>query len=81
MNQTHLKQLVNFPKNKNLIRLELAENHITGDQLKYLGQYSQSLLMLKLASNQICTFEEIGALSCLEKLQSLDLVSNPVTKL
>ena len=40
LNQTGLKSLENFPKSDKLVRLELSENKLTGEQLKYLSIYS-----------------------------------------
>ena len=40
LNQTGLKSLENFPKSEKLVRLELSENKLTGEQLKHLSIYS-----------------------------------------
>lgn len=62
LNGTGLKSLENFPKNEKLVRLELSENKITGDQLKHLSVYASSLQTLKLASNKITSFKDLDFL-------------------
>jgi len=43
LNQTMLKSLANFPENKKLVRLELAENQLQGSELAHLKKYGDSL--------------------------------------
>lgn len=62
LNGTGLRSLENFPKNENLVRLELYENKIYGDQLKHLAVYASSLKILKLASNKISSLKELDTL-------------------
>lgn len=80
MNQTHLKSLVNFPNSKNLLRLELAENQLNGDELIHIKKYAPTLETLKLASNKIATLADLEPLSHLKNLKNLDLENNDVTK-
>ena len=58
-NQTGLKSLENFPKSDKLVRLELSENKLTGEQLKHLSIYSGSMHTLKLASNKISHLKDL----------------------
>ena len=78
MNQTHLKSLENFPNAKNLLRLELAENQLTGDELKHIKKYAPTLETLKLANNNITTLADLEPLSSLKCLKNLDLEDNEV---
>merc|ERR1711957_1064655 len=50
---THLKSLENFPDSAKFTRLELAENQLTGDELKHLKKYASSLETLKLGNKKI----------------------------
>lgn len=79
-NQTCLKSLENFPENKSLTRLELAENQLLGSELVHLQKYAASLNTLKLASNRITTLKELEPLSELKCLKNLDLENNEVVK-
>jgi hypothetical protein len=81
MNQTQLKSLENFPQIKNLKRLELAENHLTGEELKGLAQYAATLETLKLANNKITKIEDLDHLKALKCLKNLDLEQNDVCDL
>lgn len=44
------------------MRLELSENKLTGEQLKHLSIYSQSMHTLKLASNKISQLKDLDSL-------------------
>lgn len=61
-------------------RLELAENQITGGELKHLKKYAESLEVLKLASNKIISFSDLDVLKDLKCLKNLDLANNQVTE-
>ena len=89
MNGTGLKSLENFPNSEKLVRLELSENKLTGDQLQQLGKYGECLHTLKLASNKISNFADLKNLvtltfnrvqKSLKALKNLDLENNEVTK-
>ncbi len=62
MNGTSLRSLANFPANENLTRLELAENKLSGDELKHLQKYAGSLHTLKLTSNKFSKLEQLDHL-------------------
>jgi hypothetical protein len=79
LNQTQLKSLENLPKSDKLEHLELAENQLTGAELKHLTIYANSLVSLKLANNRVASFEDLEPLKKLTKLVTLDLEGNPVT--
>ena len=81
LNQTKLKSLQNLPDKVALVRIELAENQITGSELQHLNKYAETLTTLKLASNKIATFEDVKSLATLKHLKNLDLENNPITKL
>jgi Leucine-rich repeat (LRR) protein len=80
MNMCKLTSLENFPNLKTIIRLELNENHLKGTELKHLTGIEE-LSTLKLANNQISTFEEVEQLKTLTNLVNIDLQENPVQKL
>merc|ERR1711957_715412 len=78
---THLKSLENFPDSAKFTRLELAENQLTGDELKHLKKYASSLETLKLGNNKITKWADVEQLGCMKKLKNLDLEKNDVTKI
>jgi hypothetical protein len=53
LNQTKLKSFANLPEWKGIVRLEAAENQITGGELTNLLKFSDTLVILKLANNKI----------------------------
>jgi len=61
-----------------LERLELAENQITGGELKHLKKYADSLQVLKMASNKITSLSDLDVLKDLKCLKNLDLANNEV---
>ena len=69
-----------MPKWDQLRRIEAAENQLTGSSLAELQQFSGSLQVLKLANNRIANIDEIVHLTSFKKLENLDLVENPITK-
>ena len=75
-NSTHLSTLENFPELKNLIRLELAENNLKGDDLQHLKKYALKLETLKLAANKIDKLEDLNHLEQLKNLKNLDIGEN-----
>jgi Leucine-rich repeat len=81
MNQCELSSLANLPRSDKIYRIELSENKITGDQLHHLHQYAGTLSTLKLATNNLASYEDVKALSGLTLLKNLDLEQNAVTKL
>jgi len=60
--------------------MELAENQLTGAEIKHLTKYASTLEVLKLASNKITDIKDVEQLSCFKKLKNLDLENNDVTK-
>ena len=80
MSLTQLKSFANLPKWDQLRRIEAAENQLTGSSLAELQQFSGSLQVLKLANNRIANIDEIVHLTSFKKLENLDLVENPITK-
>jgi Leucine-rich repeat (LRR) protein len=60
--------------------MELAENQLTGAEIKHLTKYASTLEVLKLASNKITDIKDVKQLSCFKKLKNLDLENNDVTK-
>jgi len=61
--------------------MELAENQLTGAEIKHLKKYASSLEVLKLASNKITDWKDVEQLSCFKKLKNLDLENNEVAKI
>ena len=53
LNSTKLKSFANLPKWSGIVRLEAAENQLTGAELANLGQFSDTVAVLKLANNRI----------------------------
>ena len=80
VNQTHLKSFAHFPAELKLVRLEAAENQLTGPELAHLTVYAGSLQTLKLANNKIATLADLEPLAKLTKLENLDLAQNEVCK-
>jgi len=82
LNQTKLKSLTNLPDWKGIVRLEAAENQITGAELSNLQKYSDTLVVLKLANNKINSIDDnlVKTLSSFKSLKNLDLGENPITK-
>lgn len=81
MNLTKLKSFANLPDWQGIVRIEAAENQITGAELSNLQKYSDTLVVLKLANNRILNIDEIKTLSSFKKLKNLDLGQNPITKI
>ena len=81
MSATKLKSFANLPKWKGIIRLEAAENQLTGSNLSELQQFSDTLCVLKLANNKIANLDDLKTLTSFKSLKNLDLVENPVTKI
>jgi len=81
LNGTGIKSLANLPRSDKVHRVELSSNKLTGDQLHHLHQYASTLVTLKLASNQLSSYEDIKSLGALKSLKNLDLSMNQVTKL
>ena len=81
LNLTKLKSFANLPDWQGIVRIEAAENQITGAELSNLQKYSDTLVVLKLANNRILNIDEIKTLSSFKKLKNLDLGQNPITKI
>lgn len=77
LNMCQLSSLANFPKIDTLKRVELAENHLAGGELKHL-LHNENINVLRLANNKIASMDDIKGLSELKNLSNLDLVENPV---
>lgn len=80
LNQTQLRSLQNLPECKNLLRLEVNDNKLSGDELVHLAHF-KTLVILKCANNQIKTIEDLNTLKDLPALKNLDLSSNPIAEL
>ena len=82
LNQTKLKSFANLPDWKGIVRLEAAENQITGAELSNLQKFSDTLVVLKLANNKIHSIDDnlVKTLSSFKSLKNLDLGENPITK-
>lgn len=80
VNQTHLRSFAHFPAQLKLVRLEAAENQLTGPELAHLAVYADCLQTLKLANNKIATLGDLEPLAKLTKLENLDLANNEVCK-
>lgn len=74
-----LVTLKNFPKLKNLKRLELSDNRLSNG-LQHLSSL-ESLEVLNLSGNRIKDLEEIRPLAELPKLEVLDLFNNDITQI
>jgi Leucine-rich repeat (LRR) protein len=61
--------------------LELNDNRITGDELKKLDIYKESLNKLKISGNQISKLEDIAVLKSFGALMHLDIDENPIAKI
>jgi Leucine-rich repeat (LRR) protein len=61
--------------------LELNDNRITGDELKKLDIYKESLNKLKVSGNQIANLEDIAILKSFGQLMHLDIDENPIAKI
>jgi len=62
-----------------LKRFELQENKLSGDQLKHLSKYAETLVVLKLAANKFAELNDLKPLTELKSLKNLDLMGNDVT--
>ncbi len=80
MNQTGLQSLQNLPKCNNLSILELNDNKLTGKDLKIIYDVYPELKKLKIANNNIKTFEEVEPLKEMKELRYLDLGNNPIAQ-
>ena len=76
-NLTSLKNLPDLPKLK---KIELSDNHIKGQELNYLCKY-KNLVELRIANNDIKTFDDIKCLENLSELTILDLTDSDITKI
>ena len=76
-NLTSLKNLPEFPK---LLKIELNDNHIKGEDLVNLCKY-KNLIELRIANNNIKNFDEIKCLEKLSELAFLDFTLSPITKI
>ena len=79
MNGCCLKLIENLPELPKLIRLELSDNRLTGQNLSMIAQY-KTLETVKLGNNLIRNFDFVKNLAKCENLINIDLVSNPVTE-
>jgi len=61
--------------------LELNDNRLTGEELKKLSIYKDSLNKLKVSGNQISKLEDIAVLKDFEHLMHLDIDENPIAKI
>lgn len=76
-NLTKISSLEHFPKLPSLKRVELADNFLKGAELAHLCQ-CENLETIKLANNKIASIDDLKCFTSLKKLQSLDLLGNPV---
>ena len=61
--------------------MELNDNRLTGEELKKLSIYKESLNKLKVSGNQIGKLEDIAVLKDFEHLMHLDIDENPIAKI
>ena len=73
LNQTQVRQLENLPESGEIIRLELADNGLSCEELKGLGAKYPQLSVLKLARNNLKEMKDLEFLKDLKSLKSLDL--------
>lgn len=73
LNQTQVRQLENLPESGEIIRLELADNGLSCEELKGLGGKYPQLSVLKLARNNLKEMKDLEFLKDLKSLKSLDL--------
>ena len=78
-NNTGIKSLVNLPELPKLQRIEVADNHMSGAELKHLLKYPL-LATIKFGANNVREIDELKVLRELPGLQSLDLSENPVVE-
>jgi len=79
LNMCLLKNLSFLPQFKNLIEIELSDNHLHGKDIEILSQF-QLLNQIKIANNKIENFNDLEPLKKLRDLSFLDLSENPVIK-
>jgi len=77
-NECELKSLENFPTCPQLLRLELTDNHLTGEDLKHLKNL-RNIEALYLGGNKIAEYKELEALAGLNSLLELDLFECPIS--
>ncbi|CAD8078623.1 unnamed protein product [Paramecium primaurelia] len=75
-----LTTLEGFPKLKKLQNLELENNSLTGTAIKFISDNFKELLNLNLSQNNIKSVDDLKPLATLTKLESLELIDNPLTK-
>ncbi|GKY92647.1 hypothetical protein MPSEU_000234800 [Mayamaea pseudoterrestris] len=81
LSNNRLFRLENFPKLQRLAHLHCAGNLIEGIDGRNLKKNVPNLLTLNLSDNNISSLAEVASLaSACEKLESLSLVNNPVTR-
>jgi len=79
LNMCLLKNLTFIPLFKNLVEIELSDNHLQGKDIQIISQF-QLLNQIKIANNKIENFSDLEPLSKLRDLSFLDLSENPVIK-
>ncbi|TMW55847.1 hypothetical protein Poli38472_008495 [Pythium oligandrum] len=79
LSDNEIKKLENFPRLRRLRMLLLNNNHIAKIQ-DNLADSIESLQYLILTGNRIADFSEVDRLVAFEKLDTLSLIGNPVTK-
>lgn len=77
MNNTGIKSLANLPDAPALTRIELTDNHMSGNELKHLLKYPE-LKTIKFGANNLKDYSELEVLAGLKHLVNLDLDMNPI---
>ncbi|CAD8088531.1 unnamed protein product [Paramecium primaurelia] len=75
-----LTTLEGFPKLKKLQNLEFPNNSLTGTAIKFIADNFKELNNLNLSQNNIKSVDDLKPLATLTKLESLELIDNPLTK-
>ena len=78
MNSTGIKNLNNMPDAPKLLRVEMNDNYLSGNDLKNLLKYPE-LRVIKFGNNNVKDLDEIQQLVPLAHIMNLDFSENPVT--
>lgn len=75
-----LTSLHNIPDLPKLLKIDLSDNYIKGEELLNLCKY-KNLRDINLSNNNIYNFEEIKCLENLNELSNLDFTDSPITQI
>lgn len=80
MNSCHLKNLKNFPANKDLWSLELQDNPFPASELVHLSELT-NLKSLDLTGTKLESVDSLAPLAkSLKKLERIDLEDTPLSE-